>query len=141
LNAVPTLQVANVFHETRECQTRELSSNCNNTVETSPTRHVADVQRLTEERITDNRTTATPTTCQRTEEALSASYSENSNTQHHDDQQFVEFTSCDQVDDDKLYHELEATEPTGMTYICFTCDAEFELPWQLLKHVANVHTD
>jgi KRAB domain-containing zinc finger protein len=140
LNAVPTLQVANVFHGTRECQTRELSSNCNNTVETSPTRNVADVQRLTEERITDNRTTVTPSTCQRTE-ALSASYSENSNTQHHDDQQFIEFTSCDQVDDDKLYHELEATEPTGMTYICFTCDAEFELPWQLLKHVANVHTD
>ncbi|WP_411027361.1 hypothetical protein, partial [Salmonella sp. s54925] len=39
----------------------------------------------------------------------------------------------------QLKHELEATEPPGIDYICFECDASFDLASSLIKHASKVH--
>ena len=36
-------------------------------------------------------------------------------------------------------HELEATEPMGMEYICFRCDVSFNLARKLVNHMVEVH--
>ena len=35
--------------------------------------------------------------------------------------------------------ELNATEPTGIGYICFICDAEFQIASELEKHCMDTH--
>lgn len=36
-------------------------------------------------------------------------------------------------------HELKATEPTGISYICFKCDESFDLPRELIDHIKAAH--
>ena len=133
-----TPQATDLHHPT-ECRTtkstREEPSNCDNRVKTS----VLDVQCLTEKQPTDNRVTATLPNCNQRLEAMATSNSANSSTQLHSDPQLVDLTSCN--NNDELFRELEATEPTGITYICFKCDTEFELPCQLVEHIDKVHPD
>ena len=35
--------------------------------------------------------------------------------------------------------ELNANEPTGIGYICFICDADFEIAYELEKHHMDIH--
>ena len=35
--------------------------------------------------------------------------------------------------------ELNANEPTGIGYICFICDADFEIACELEKHYMDIH--
>ena len=37
-------------------------------------------------------------------------------------------------------HELKATKPTGINYMCFHCDASFDFPNQLVTHFNESHT-
>ena len=39
----------------------------------------------------------------------------------------------------ELSHELEATEPMGMTYACFECEVEFATANELMDHYENLH--
>ena len=39
----------------------------------------------------------------------------------------------------ELSHELEATEPMGMTYACFECEVEFATANELMDHYENQH--
>ena len=39
----------------------------------------------------------------------------------------------------ELSHELEATEPMGMTYACFECEVEFATANELMDHYENKH--
>ena len=119
----PFLPAPNVLDETtdREGRSRQLSSNCNIAVENG----------------TNNRT---PSNCNNRIETMSCVSSINSSTEFHHGPEIIDLTSCDSDDEDQLRHELEATEPTGVTYICFKCHTEFEMPCQLLEHVDNVHS-
>ena len=51
----------------------------------------------------------------------------------------TKFTSSRKFDRHQLDHELEATEPTGINYICFTCGARFDFLKELLDHVRKDH--
>ena len=82
-----------------------------------------------------------PTACRNSKvETMPHVSSRNSSVELHHGPEIIDLTSCDTDDEDQLRHELEATEPTGVTYICFKCHTEFEMPGQLLEHVDNVHS-
>ena len=51
----------------------------------------------------------------------------------------IKFSSPRTFDQHLLNHELEATEPTGMEYICGHCDATFDFAKRLRDHVSESH--
>ena len=132
--------VIDILHEQAETDERmAIPSDCNNIIEitSSPTNsnthfhsspQIIDLTFDTEDNDQCNTITV----------ASSPSHTK-SNTHFHSSPQIIDLT-YNTEDDDELWQELEATEPTGVTYICFKCDTEFELPWQLLQHFDNVHS-
>ena len=51
----------------------------------------------------------------------------------------IQFSSPRTFDQHLLNHELEATEPTGMEYICGHCDETFDFAKTLRDHVSESH--
>ena len=51
----------------------------------------------------------------------------------------IKFASPRTFDQHLLNHELEATEPTGMEYICGHCDETFDFAKTLRDHVSESH--
>ena len=51
----------------------------------------------------------------------------------------MKFSSPRVFDEHLLNHELEATEPTGMEYICAHCDETFDFTKMLRDHVNETH--
>ena len=51
----------------------------------------------------------------------------------------VKFSSPRVFDQHLLNHELEATEPTGMEYICGHCEETFDFAKTLQDHVSESH--
>ena len=51
----------------------------------------------------------------------------------------MKFSSPRVFDEHLLNHELEATEPTGMEYICGHCDETFDFAKTLRDHVSESH--
>ena len=51
----------------------------------------------------------------------------------------MKFSSPRVFDEHLLNHELEATEPTGMEYICGHCEETFDFAKTLRDHVSEFH--
>ena len=51
----------------------------------------------------------------------------------------MKFLSQRTLDQHLLNHELEATEPTGLEYICGHCDETFDFAKKLRDHVSECH--
>ena len=65
---------------------------------------------------------------------------------HHPEEMKYTCNFCDKVFDSsktfechQLEHELKATVPTGIDYVCFICNASFDLASDLEKHFNNTH--
>lgn len=47
--------------------------------------------------------------------------------------------SREKFQEHELSHELEATEPTCMTYACFECEVEFATASEMMDHYEEKH--